>query len=163
MLSKLLIFGNSASGKSTFARHIAAKEGLIHLDLDIFAWLPISPPKRMPIEKSGVKIENSLQKHKSWVVEGCYTDLLELLKYEASEIIFMDLSVEQCIANAKKRPWEPHKYKSKEAQDANLEMLINWIGEYKIRSNACSYKLHRNFYDSFQGKKLIYTENQVYT
>ena len=27
------------------------------------------------------------------------------------------------------RPWEPHKYPSKEAQDANLALLIGWIRE----------------------------------
>ncbi|MDP5208207.1 shikimate kinase [Microbulbifer sp. 2205BS26-8] len=160
-MRKILIFGNSGSGKSTLARHIAGKEGLTHLDLDLLAWLPISPPRRRPIEESRRRINSFLREQNGWVVEGCHTDLLVLLRYEATEIIFIDLSVEQYIVNARNRPWEPHKYKAKEAQDANLEILVSWIGEYKLRSDTCAYQSHRNFYDTFQGNKRIYTENQV--
>jgi len=162
-LSKILVFGNSGSGKSTFAKHISLNFGLSHLDLDVLAWLPTSPPQRMPIEKSKERINDFLAEHESWVIEGCYTDLLELLKDEASEVVFMDLNIEQCIANAKSRPWEPHKYESKEAQDANLNMLIKWIEDYKTRSDSFSYESHRRFYESFQGKKVAYTENQIRT
>lgn len=162
-MSKILVFGNSGSGKSTFSKQIARKLGLAHLDLDVLAWLPTDPPKRMPIEESKEKINDFIAEHESWVVEGCYTDLLELLKHEASEVVFMDLTVEQCIANAKSRPWEPHKYASKEAQDANLNMLIDWIKDYKLRSDSFSYESHRRFYESFLGKKVAHTENQVHT
>ncbi len=162
-MSKILVFGNSGSGKSTFSKFMARKLGLAHLDLDVLAWLPTSPPQRMSIEESKGKINDFIAEHESWVVEGCYTDLLAILKHEASEIVFMDLTIEQCIANAKNRPWEPHKYASKESQDANLNMLINWIRDYKVRSDSFSYESHRRFYELFQGKKVTYTENQVHT
>ena len=162
-MSKILVFGNSGSGKSTFSKQIARKLGLAHLDLDVLAWLPTDPPKRMPIEESKEKINDFIAEHESWVVEGCYTDLLELLKHEASEVVFMDLTVEQCIANAKSRPWESHKYTSKETQDANLDMLIDWIRNYTFRSDSFSYESHRSFFESFQGKKIAYTENQAHT
>ena len=162
-MSKILVFGNSGSGKSTFSTHIARRLGLAHLDLDVLAWLPTSPPQRMPIEKSKEKINDFIAEHERWVVEGCYTDLLVLLKHEASEVVFMDLTIEQCIVNSKNRSWEPHKYESKDAQDANLNMLINWIKDYKSRSDSFSYESHRGFYQSFQGKKVAYTENQVNT
>jgi len=159
-VSRVLIFGNSGSGKSTLARHLSATEGLAHLDLDTLAWLPMSPPRRMPIGESRLKIEAFLRDHDNWVIEGCYTDLLELVAQEASEVIFMDLGVEHCVANAMSRPWEPHKYESKQAQDANLEMLIDWIRDYKTRVDTFSYDSHRRFYDSFEGKKIAYTENR---
>ncbi|WP_444922502.1 AAA family ATPase [Microbulbifer sp. CnH-101-G] len=159
-MDKILIFGNSGSGKSTLAKKLSKKGGLAHLDLDTLAWLPTSTPERMPLEKSRVKIEAFLKIHKSWVIEGCYTDLLELLSDQATEIIFMDLSVDQCIENARSRPWEPHKYESKEAQDSNLNMLVNWIKEYQNRSDTFSYQAHLNFYNVFQRKKTIYAENQ---
>lgn len=92
-MRKILIFGNSGSGKSTLAKQLSAKEGLAHLDLDVLAWLPVSPPERMAIEESKLKIDAFISAHKGWVVEGCYTDLLELLAHDASEIIFMDPSV----------------------------------------------------------------------
>ncbi|GAA5442422.1 hypothetical protein Misp06_00596 [Microbulbifer sp. NBRC 101763] len=130
------------------------------MDLDVLAWLPTSPPQRMPLEESRVKIEVFLRENENWVVEGCYTDLLELLVEESTEIIFMDLSIEQCIENARNRPWEPHKYESKEAQDSNLDMLTRWIKDYKARSDTFSYEAHLRFYKTYQGKKAIYAENK---
>lgn len=136
--------------------------GLVHLDLDTLAWLPTSPPERMPIEQSKLGIEKFTHRNQQWVIEGCYSDLLEPLLGDVSEIIFMNLDVEQCTANAKNRPWEPHKYESKEAQDANLDMLINWINDYKVRSDTFSYQSHQALYSSFNGKKTMYTGNRKF-
>jgi transcriptional regulator with AAA-type ATPase domain len=35
---KVLVYGNSGSGKSTYARALAAQHGLAHLDLDSIFW-----------------------------------------------------------------------------------------------------------------------------
>lgn len=37
---KILIFGNSGSGKSTYAKRLAAAHALSHLDLDSIVWEP---------------------------------------------------------------------------------------------------------------------------
>ncbi len=37
---RVLIFGNSGSGKSTYARALADREHLAHLDLDSIVWEP---------------------------------------------------------------------------------------------------------------------------
>ncbi|WP_154222949.1 shikimate kinase [Marinicella rhabdoformis] len=156
---KTLIMGNSSSGKSTLAKNKVAKYGVAHLDLDVLAWLPCDPPERMPIEKSAEKIRTFINQHKSWVIEGCYADLLAFAAKEADELIFMNLSVEDCVANAKNRPWEPHKYESKAAQDANLNMLIEWITQYPLRVDVCSLNSHLNLFENFSGSKHCYIEN----
>ena len=96
------------------------------------------------------------------MVEGCYADLLELASAQASEMVFLDLPVTACISNARSRPWEPHKYDSKEAQDANLGMLLDWIGEYYRRDDVCSREAHRALFDSFKGSKQRHERNPVY-
>lgn len=160
-MKKILIFGNSGSGKSTLARHIAHRDACAHLDLDLLAWLPESPPKRMPIAESWQQIKAFTDQNGSWVIEGCYTDLLTLLAAQATEIIYMDLPVAQCVANARRRPWEPHKYPSKAAQDENLAMLIEWIQNYTTRDDSFSQSAHRSFFERFTGRKLTYTENPM--
>ena len=35
---KLVVIGNSGSGKSTFARRAAAEHGLVYLELDSIVW-----------------------------------------------------------------------------------------------------------------------------
>jgi adenylate kinase family enzyme len=159
-MKKILIFGNSGSGKSTLAKHLCAEHDLSHLDLDTLAWLPASPPLRKPLRESQIEISKFMQSHQNWVIEGCYSDLLEMATAESNEIIFMNLPVESCIDNAKNRPWEPHKYANKEAQDANLDMLIAWITQYPDRQDTFSMKAHNDLYKTYLGNKRMYTSNE---
>jgi hypothetical protein len=93
------------------------------------------------------------------VIEGCYADLLELAAPLATEAIFLNLPVAQCQANARGRPWEPHKYSSPAAQDANLAMLLEWIAAYPERDDVLSLRAHRELFDAFSGQKKELTEN----
>lgn len=158
-LRRLLLFGNSGSGKSTLARHLAEREGLAHLDLDSVAWASASPPSRNPLEVSKGLIDRFTDAHAGWVVEGCYADLLELLLDRANELIYLDLPPGLCIENARRRPWEPHKYSSRAAQDRNLQMLLGWIADYPNRDDACSEAAHRRLYARFGGRKTLLSEN----
>ena len=159
ILRKLLVFGNSGSGKSTLAKSLAASEGLIHFDLDSIAWLATDPPERASLVDSSDEIGKFVSDHSNWVVEGCYADLIKLLVPYATEMIFLNLSVDDCISNARKRPWEPHKYPTKELQDSNLEMLEEWIRDYPQRDDVCSLGAHKKLFEDFEGLKTMVTEN----
>lgn len=162
-MNKFVIFGNSGAGKSTLAKTLANKYQLAHLDLDTIAWQATSPPQRLATSVSAQAINDFLNNHKGWVIEGCYADLLELVTPKAEEIIFLNLSVDDCIENAKNRPWEPHKYESKAAQDANLDILIEWISQYTERNDTFSKRAHQQLFESFAGKKTLIVSNQHYT
>ncbi len=163
-MRKVIIFGNSGSGKSTLAKALSRSEDseskIAHLDLDILAWKPSVPPERQAIEESAREINRFIASNASWVIEGCYSDLLEIAIPSSTEIIFMNLPVQLCIQNARQRPWEPHKYESKEAQDANLEMLVDWISRYETRDDTFSLAAHRSLYDCYTNKKTEYISNQ---
>lgn len=156
-MTKTIIFGNSGSGKSTLAKSMSSGSDVAHLDLDTIAWLPTNPPTRTPIVDAKHKISNFLIDNKSWVIEGCYADLLELVMPSADELIFLNLPIEICIKNAKSRPWEPHKYESKQAQDKNLDMLISWIKDYEKRTDTFSKTSHMALYNKFTGTKAMYS------
>lgn len=159
-MRKTLIFGNSGSGKSTFAKALCRSEELSHLDLDTLAWENTVPPKRKLLDGSSKVIQDFIQSHHGWVIEGCYTDLLAMVLPHVTDIIFMNLPIEACINNAKARPWEPHKYESKALQDANLTMLIDWISQYSKRDDTFSEHSHRALYEGYQGKKTMYISNE---
>ena len=100
-MSKIVVFGNSGSGKSTLAKNLVKVRHIAHLDLDSVAWgpssLPTNPPSRLPISESKVLIETFVSKNTSWVIEGCYSDLLaEVLPY-ADELIFLSLPINLCV------------------------------------------------------------------
>ncbi|VAW82339.1 hypothetical protein MNBD_GAMMA12-948 [hydrothermal vent metagenome] len=160
---KIVIFGNAGSGKSTLANMHSDKYALPHLDLDLVAWQNTDPPKRKPIANSKVQMSQFLNENTSWVIEGCYADLLEFVMKQANKIVFLNPGISTCISNCKKRPWEPHKYKSLVEQNKNLEMLLCWVKEYIIRKDECSLQQHQELYQQFSGEKVEYASNQTVT
>lgn len=159
-MTRIIIFGNSGSGKSTLAKKCCDSEGLAHLDLDTLAWMPTTPPERKPLSDSQSEILDFINESTGWVIEGCYSDLIEIALPYSTELIFMNLPIELCIQNAKNRPWEPHKYASKRDQDNNLDMLIDWISQYSQRTDTFSKSSHLSLYDGYAGKKRIITRNE---
>lgn len=158
---RIVVFGNSGSGKSTEARRLARRHGCPHMDLDSVAWSPgVEPPARRPLEDSRREIDAFMVKHDGWVIEGCYADLLAMAAPRATELVFLNPGVATCQANARSRPWEPHKYASREAQDANLDMLLDWIEEYERRDDVFSLRAHRRLFDDFRGSKREYESNR---
>lgn len=150
---RILIMGNSGSGKSYRARALAAQHGLVHLDLDTIVWEPgkIAVP-RTP-EQVRADLLAFVTGHDSWVAEGCYGDLIEKALPVCSELVFMNPGREVCLENNRRRPWEPHKYDSMEAQQGKLGFLLDWVSDYYERDDAMSYARHRRVFDGFDGNK----------
>lgn len=158
-MHRILIFGNSGAGKSTLAMEFAAKYSLPHLDLDTLAWEDSNPPIRKSLKDSALKIELFTNKNDNWIIEGCYADLLGLVIENATEVIFLNPGVETCIENCKSRPWEPHKYDSIATQNENLDMLLDWVREYPIRSDEFSLSSHLKLFNEYSGSKVEYKSN----
>jgi adenylate kinase family enzyme len=154
---KLLVFGNSGSGKSTYANALARDHGLAHLDLDSIVW----EPGKVAVQRSPAAIEVSLRDfidgEPQWVIEGCYGELVEIAASYCTRLIFLNPGLEPCLANNLRRPWEPHKYASKAEQDAMLDTLQAWVAGYYQRDDAWSYASHRRIFDRFTGTKLEMT------
>lgn len=143
--------GNSGSGKSTLAAQLAGQHGLAVLDLDTIAWA--SPGVRLQEAESRARLDEFMNAHERWVVEGCYAGLAGHAATRCTRLIFLDPGVETCQANNRTRPWERHKYPSKAAQDENLEMLQAWVADYYRRDDDYSHAAHLALYERFNGDK----------
>ncbi|QDL53435.1 AAA family ATPase [Rhodoferax aquaticus] len=150
---KTLIFGNSGSGKSTLAKHLSQAHGLAHLDLDSIVWEPGKVAVQRPMDAIHASLAEFLVAHQSWVIEGCYGELVEAASAQCTELVFLNPGREVCLTHNRSRPWEPHKYASKEAQDAMLENLQAWVAGYYERHDPWSYYAHRRIFDAFAGAK----------
>ena len=150
---KVLVFGNSGSGKSTYAKALSEKFDLPHLDLDSIVW----EAGKIAVQRAPTDIQRDLIEfmsgHDAWVIEGCYGELVQSASLECSELVFLNPGLDTCVQHNRSRPWEPHKYESRQAQDAMLEHLQNWVREYYARDDNWSYKLHREIFDAFDGNK----------
>ena len=150
---RVLIMGNSGSGKSWRARELAQQRRLQHLDLDTIVFVPGLIAVARPIAHAMADLHAFAKASEEWVVEGCYGDFIEAALPYCTELVFMNPGQEVCLANNRKRAWEPHKYESKEKQDSMLPFLLDWVGKYYERDDACSYRYHRRVFDGFGGDK----------
>ncbi|MBC7684233.1 MAG: shikimate kinase [Bdellovibrionales bacterium] len=158
---RVLIMGNSGSGKSWKARELAAQHQLHHLDLDTIVWVPELIAVARPRDQALADLSIFAQSNANWVIEGCYGDFVEAVLPHCTELLFMNPGKDVCLANNGKRPWEAHKYESKEKQDSMLAFLLDWVGKYYERDDTCSYSYHRRVFDGFTGDRREITGDQI--
>jgi adenylate kinase family enzyme len=151
---KVLVFGNSGSGKSTYARALAERESIPHLDLDSIVWEPNQIAVPRPPGAIRQSLEQFLSRHEQWVIEGCYGELVEAAAPQCTQLVFLNPGLAACLANNARRPWEPHKYASMEQQNAMLAALTVWVTSYYHRTDQWSYQAHRRIFDAHTGAKI---------
>ena len=152
-LMRVAIVGNSGSGKTTLANLIIESQQASVLDLDTVAWERDKIAVARPTEVARVDVRAFCMSHKSWIVEGCYAGLIEVALEFNAHLLVLDPGLRQCVSNCLSRPWEPHKYSSKEEQDEKLSFLLKWIEEYYSRDGDMSLTVHKKLYEDYSGPK----------
>lgn len=150
---RVAIVGNSGSGKSTLARRLAERHPAPVLDLDTLAWARegFAVP-RDPAEAAADVVE-FCSINISWVIEGCYGNLIAACLRFEPHLLFLEPGAQQCLANCRSRPWEPHKYQTKEEQDKYLEPLLAWVAAYYERKGDMSLAGHEALFEAYAGPK----------
>ncbi|HEY9799240.1 MAG TPA: AAA family ATPase [Leptolyngbyaceae cyanobacterium] len=150
---RILIFGNSGSGKTTLANKLAKDLSIPILDLDTIVWEANQVAVRRPQKDILKDLQNFIDNNISWVIEGCYSTLIKVALKFSTEIYFLNPGISQCLENNRNRYWEPHKFKSIQAQAETFEFLQNWIQQYEERDDEFSYSSHRSLFDQYNGRK----------
>ncbi len=151
---RIASLGNSGSGKSTLASALSRAANLPILDLDTVAWEPEQVAVPRSTDLACQDVQAFCQRNKGWVVEGCYTALIQAALEHGAKLILLNPGPEACLSNCQSRPWETHKYASKEEQDANLPFLLSWVSGYYSRRDAMSWEAHLKCFNAFGGSKL---------
>jgi len=150
---RVLLFGNAGSGKTLYAQHLARLHALAHLDLDTIVWETAKVGILRPAAAVRRDLNAFLDAHSRWVIEGCYSEAVEFISADCTELIFMNPGEAVCLANCQVRPWEPHKFASKAAQDRQLPLLLEWVQGYYRRDDAWSLARHERLFQAFDGPK----------
>jgi adenylate kinase family enzyme len=157
---KVILLGNAGAGKSTLSRLMIAKQPAARLSLDEVAFC--GGTDRRPLQESIEDVKQWISGHSSWVVEGCYAEIIEPILAYCDELIFLNPGVDACVAHCRSRPWEPEKFRSRQEQDETLVNLIQWVRSYEKRSDEYGLSRHRALYESFRCKKSEFTHPRQY-
>lgn len=131
--TRILIWGNSCSGKSTLAEHLAKQLDIAFVDLDALNWLPdwvglnATDPQRLERRMAEATAGNG------WVVAGSYTEQAQRVFWPRLQtIIWLDLPMWLLISRMFSRSWR--RWREKELLwGTNYESFWNqlkvWNGE----------------------------------
>jgi adenylate kinase family enzyme len=158
---RIAILGNSGSGKSTLAAWLGRRTGASLLDLDTIAWEADNRGALRADEAAGADVRDFCAARASWIVEGCYANLVRAVLSQGPVLVLLDPGEAQCVANCRDRPWEPHKYATKTAQDERLPFLLTWVREYYARGGDMSHAGHLATYEAYAGPKHLLTRPPV--
>ncbi|MEO0973436.1 MAG: hypothetical protein AAFX85_10105, partial [Pseudomonadota bacterium] len=137
----------------TLARCLGETLGVVPIDLDGVYWEPDAPGVARPLETACADLCAQVTGGDAWVVEGCYEELAQTLFDFTPTLLWLDPGEAICLEHCRRRPWEPHKYPTPQAQDANLAMLLEWVQHHYTREGALSYAAHRALFDAYDGPK----------
>jgi adenylate kinase family enzyme len=157
---RLILLGNAGAGKSTMARRIIGSKPIPRLSLDEIAW--DEGPKRKPLHLSLQMLNDFIRNNEEWIIEGCYSDLIEAALPYCTELRFLNPGIDVCVAHCHRRPWEPEKFSSPDDQAAMLSQLVQWVREYETRDDEYGLKRHRQIFESFEGRKRECTSVESY-
>jgi adenylate kinase family enzyme len=153
---RIAIVGNSGSGKSSLASALAEFHHLPQLDLDTVAWVPHTVGVPRDAAEAVSEVTAFCLENESFVVEGCYENLIAATLPHNPRLLFLDVDADICEAHCRARPFEPHKYDTVTAQNDKLEFLLQWVRGYYTRQGPMSRTEHVRLFDSYTGRKSRY-------
>jgi adenylate kinase family enzyme len=144
--ARTVIVGNGGSGKSWLAERLAAALSTLAVDLDEIRWLPGGfNVRREPA--AAIEMVRTKATEDQWVIEGVYGWLANEALPRATSLIWLDVPIEECIANVKARGLR------RGGDEAAFMTLIDWVADYAVRTNANSRVAHERAFDAFGGHR----------
>jgi adenylate kinase family enzyme len=152
MINKIIIIGNSGSGKTWLGERMARLLGIRHIALDDIFWEAGGYNRKRDaheVETGLKKIQNS----GTWLVEGVFGQLADVLMAFADILIYMDLPCEECKKNLLSRGSESSRQLDPKKAEENFNALLEWAEAYETRDSKASKMYHDFLFVSFSGEK----------
>ncbi len=101
-MTRVVVLGNGASGKSTFARSLGAATGITTVELDTMFWsADLEPTPR----DRWIEVQEELTAAERWILDGDLGpyDALEVRLRRADTVVLFDLPTRVCAWRALRR------------------------------------------------------------
>jgi adenylate kinase family enzyme len=161
-MERIVIIGNSGSGKTYLARRLSDHFAYPLIHLDALFWEPGGFNVKRPKAMVSADIDR-LARDKSWVVEGVFGELAQEFCPNADHLIWLDLDWETCEKNLLQRGSESATQRDPEAAKASFERLLTWAAAYWQHDGPRSHHGHRLLFDQFSGGKTHLTSREAVT
>ena len=147
-LTRILIIGNSGSGKSWLSERLAEYLPVPWVDLDSIHWL--SDEHSIPRPRAeALGMARVLASKERWVIEGVYGGIVSELLPRATALIWLCVEDAECVANVRQREAQ------RDEHDELLIALLAWAGSYRTREESSGFAAHQRLFEGFSGSKLI--------
>jgi len=150
---RMIIVGNSGSGKTWLANNLAKVDGCQVIHLDHIFWEPGGFDKKRSPEIVAKMIDES-KNGVSWIAEGVFGELAEKFFEHAQYFVWLDIDWPTCRERLLKRGSESKRHMGREESAEGLRELIEWASRYYERKDARSYEGHKKLLNNFHREKI---------
>ncbi len=141
---RLLIVGNSGSGKSALAERIGSELRLPIHGLDDIHWH--SDGSKREEAQARVAVSN-VAAESTWVLEGVYGWLADVAMQRATGLVWLDLPWADCRFGLLGRGLR------RGMTQGDRDALLAWACNYWTRTTSSSFSGHERLYAAFNGSK----------
>lgn len=151
-MNKIIIFGNSGSGKTWLGERTARHLEIRHIALDVIFWEACGYNRKRDAHEIQTDLKE-IQNSGTWLVEGVFGHLLDVLMAFTDTLIYMDLPWEECKKNLLSRGSESSRQLDPKKAEKNFHALLEWAEAYETRDGKASKIYHDTLFESFSGDK----------
>lgn len=150
---RILIIGNSGSGKSWLGAALSQTLNIPLFHMDTIRW----KQDGYGIHRSALDIDKDLDSIKSqdlWILEGVFGKMADACLPFSSLLIWLDLPWTECKQNLIARGPQFREYLNPIESENALAKLIDWASEHELRDDANSWDYFNDLYTKFNHKKI---------
>lgn len=141
---RVLIFGNTGSGKTYLARYLSIGSAIPLVSLDDIYWRDNNFRRARSTKWVSNQVLEISAKNR-WIIEGTYSHLIRLALRRATYIIWLDMPTTDCLENIGIRETPVNQNTLKRAK------------QYQSRNTGTSQRSHNDIYSVFRRDKLRIT------
>ena len=149
---RVVIIGNSGSGKSHLAHALSSAWQLPVVELDRLFWQPGSFSEKRPAEEVRASLE-STKTQPAWIVEGVFGELAAQVLDRADFLVWLDVDWATCRSSLLQRGFAVPDEAKRPELEASFERLLIWAEKYWTRDGPRSQLGHHQLYEQFHGAK----------
>lgn len=154
-MKRIIVLGNSGTGKTTLGRILSKKLNITPLHLDAIYWLPNW--NHINKELFIRKLVTFFKKNESWVIDGNYSnsESFDLRLKLADTIIYLDYETKVSIDGIVSRERQYNKQHRSDMAEGCIEKIDNEFLDYVSNFNKFKGKYIKGYIQKYKKKKTV--------